>query len=265
MKDSDSHTTEQESINHLIQAGADIAGGATGAAVGLLLAGPVGAVAGAMAGPTLSHTLQKIGREISTRLLGKREEKRIGAALVFAARKIEANRTAGKAVRTDGFFTDQPDGRSPADEIAEGVLMVVQREHEERKLPFYGNLLANLAFQPEYDRAQSNLLIQLAQRLSYQQLCLLALVVNKAHFAMQPSYRKKPRDVSPAQIAALQQMMTMYQYGIVADASNGVWLSLGDAVPSDAQLQWPGVALYNLMELWTLPPLDVQEAAALFA
>ena len=218
-----------------------------------------------MAGPTISHTLQKIGREISTRLLGKREEKRIGAALVFAARKIEANRAAGQTVRTDGFFTEQPDGRSPADEIAEGVLMVVQREHEERKLPFYGNLLANLAFQSGYDRAQSNLLIQLARRLSYQQLCLLAVVVNKARFAMQPSYRKKPRDASPAQVTALQQMMTMYQNGIVSDASNGVWLSLGDAVPADGQVQWPGGALYNLMELWMVPPSDVQEVATLFS
>src|ERR1039458_9007779 len=101
MKNADSHSTDQASLDHLIQAGADIAGGATGAAVGLLLAGPVGAVAGGMAGPTISHTLQRIGREISTRLLGKREEKRIGAALVFAARKIEANLAAGQAVRTD--------------------------------------------------------------------------------------------------------------------------------------------------------------------
>lgn len=256
---------DHESINHLIQAGADIAGGATGAAVGLLLAGPAGAVAGGMAGPTISHTLQKIGREISARLLGKREEKRIGAALAFAARKIDANRAAGQSIRTDGFFTEEADGRSPADEVAEGVLMVVQREHEERKLPFYGNLLANLAFQSGYDRAQANLLIRLAQQLSYQQLCLLALTANKNAFPMQPSYRKNPRTASPAQVAALQQMMTLYQFGILTDASNGVWLSLGDAVPVDGQLQWPGSALYNLMELWTLTPSDVQSVASLFA
>lgn len=258
------HLKDDESLSHLIQAGADIAGGATGAAVGLLIAGPVGAVAGGMAGPTISHTLQKIGREISTRLLGKREETRIGAALVFAARKIEANRTAGQSVRTDGFFIEQPDGRSPADEIAEGVLMVVQREHEERKLPFYGNLLANLAFQGGFDRAQSNLLIQLAQRLSYQQFCLLALVVHKDRFSMRPSYRKEPREATPAQVAALQQMMVLYQYGMVADASSGVWLGLSDSIPGDARLQWPGAALYQLAELWTVPASDVQEVAALF-
>jgi hypothetical protein len=208
MDDSDPDSKDNESLTHLRQAGADIAGGATGAAVGLLIAGPVGAVAGGLAGPSISHTLQKIGREISKRLLGKREEKRIGAALVFAARKIEANRAAGQPLRTDGFFIEQPDGRSPADEITEGVLMVVQREHEERKLPFYGNLLANLAFQSGYDRAQANLLVQLAQRLSYQQLCLLALVVHKERFPMQPSYRTKPRTGSSAQVTALQQMMS---------------------------------------------------------
>lgn len=143
--------------------------------------------------------------------------------------------------------------------------MVVQREHEERKLPFYGNLLANLAFQAGYDRSQSNMLIQLAQRLSYQQLCLLALVVQKDRFQMRPSWRKEQRGASPAQVTALQQMLTLYQYGLVSDASNGVWLSFGDAVPGDAQLQWPGAALYNLMELWTAPTSDIQEVAALFA
>jgi outer membrane lipoprotein SlyB len=72
MDDSDPESKDNESLTHLIQAGADIAGGATGAAVGLLIAGPVGAVAGGLAGPSISHTLQKIGREISKRLLGKR-------------------------------------------------------------------------------------------------------------------------------------------------------------------------------------------------
>jgi hypothetical protein len=52
---------------------------------------------------------------------------------------------------------------------------------------------------------------------------------------------------------------------MVAHATGGVWLGLGDAVPGDAQVLWPGVVLYNLMELWTLPPPDVQEVAALFA
>ena len=255
----------QEPLTHLIQAGSDIAGGITGAAVGLLVAGPVGAIAGGIAGTSISHTLQKIGRETSARVLGRREEKRVGGALLFAARKIEANRAAGQALRTDGFFAEQPDGRSPADEVVEGVLMVVQREHEERKLPFYGNLLANLAFQAGYDRAQSNMLIQLAQRLSYQRFCLLTLVVRKDRFQMRPSYRKEPRGASPAQVTALQQMLTLYQYGLVSDASNGVWLSLGDAVPGDAQLQWPGAALHNLMELWTAPPSDIREVAALFA
>lgn len=264
MSDDKDSSKDKEALTNLIQAGADIVGSTAGAAIGLLVAGPMGAIAGAAAAPSVSHTLQKIGREVSKRLLGKREEKRIGAALIFAANKIQSNIAAGQHLREDGFFTEQPDGRSPADEIAEGILMVVQREHEERKLPFYGNLLANLAFQSGYDRAQSNLLVQLAQRLSYRQLCLLALVMYKAQFPMQPSYRKKPREATPLQVAALQQILIMYYEGLVSDGSGGVWLSLGDAVPSEAQLQWSGAALVTLMELWSLPTSDVQEVAALF-
>ena len=60
-------------------------------------------------------------------------------------------------------------------------------------------------------------------------------------------------------------MMVLYHDGLVTDGSNGVWLSLADAVPGDAQLQWPGAALYNLMELWSVAISDVQQAASLFS
>lgn len=257
--------TEQESLNRVLEAGSDIVGGVAAAAIALLVPGPAGAIVAGAAGPGLSHVLEKVGREISTRTLGKREAKRVGAALLFAAAKVEANRSAGQQVRTDGFFAEQPDGRSSADEITEGVLMAAQREYEERKLPFYGNLLANLAFRSGFDRFQSNMLIQIAQRLSYQQLCLLALVVVKESFKLRPSWRKEERGASPSQITALQQMMTLYQYGLVSDASGGVWLGFDDAVPGDAQLEWPGTALYELMELADVPNSDVGEVASLFA
>jgi hypothetical protein len=47
------------------------------------------------------------------------------------------------------------------------VLLAAQREHEERKLRFMGNLIANLAFHPEIDRGYANYLIRLAEKLSF--------------------------------------------------------------------------------------------------
>jgi hypothetical protein len=78
-------------------------------------------------------------------------------------------------VRADEFFCEQPNERSSAEEIAEGVLLAAQREHEERKLKFYSNLLANIAFRNDIDRALANALVKQAERMSYRQLCLLAL------------------------------------------------------------------------------------------
>src|SRR5690349_18054205 len=129
---SKSISIEDGSLQRMLQAGADIAGGLTGSVIGMILAGHAGVVAGGVAGPTISHTLQKIGREVAGRLLGKREEKRVGAVLTFAAQKVEDNMASGRQVRNDGFFDEQPDGRSAADEIAEGVLMNSQRANEER-------------------------------------------------------------------------------------------------------------------------------------
>jgi hypothetical protein len=72
-----------------------------------------------------------------------RETKRIGATLTFAAAKIKERLDSGQNLRSDGFFDEDASNRAPADEIAEGVVIAAQREHEEKKLKFYGNLLAS--------------------------------------------------------------------------------------------------------------------------
>ena len=52
-----------------------------------------------------------------------------------------------------------------------------QREHEENKLKYYGNLVANIAFDKTISREQANQLVSLAQKLSYRQIKLLNLYV----------------------------------------------------------------------------------------
>ena len=81
-----------KSIKDLINLGSDIAGSATGALVGLGLAGPPGAVAGAITGPIIGKTIKKIGDEVANRVLSQNEQKRIGAVLIYAGQKIDENK-----------------------------------------------------------------------------------------------------------------------------------------------------------------------------
>jgi len=142
----DQSDTKSDALNSLIGIGSDIAGGVAGAAIGLIAAGPEGAVAGGAASPLIKHTLRRIAIEIKQRILGQREVIRIGATLAYAAAKIKEKIEAGQQIREDDFFKEQEGERPAAEEIAEGVLLAAQREHQEKKLQFYGNLLANIVF-----------------------------------------------------------------------------------------------------------------------
>lgn len=141
-----------ESISELIDLGSELTGSVSGSVIGLLVAGPIGAVAGAAASPLLTRMLQRIGQDIKHRVLSHREEVRVGATLTFAIQKIQKNLDNGQQVRQDEFFREQPQERAAAEEILEGVLIASQREHEEKKLKFYGNLIANIAFHSEVSK-----------------------------------------------------------------------------------------------------------------
>ena len=51
---------ETSAARRLVNAGSDLAGSGTAAALGMLVGGPIGAFAGAAAGPLLTHTLKEL-------------------------------------------------------------------------------------------------------------------------------------------------------------------------------------------------------------
>lgn len=154
----------------LISAGADISGGLAEVAIGLFLAGSAGAITGGAGGPLITNTIKLLAKEIKQRYIDKREEARIGATIAYALVEIENNIRNGRQIRNDGFFASQEGNRSTADGVYEGVLLAAQREYEEKKLKYYGELLANIAFDESIDKGQANYLLRIAQNLSYRQM-----------------------------------------------------------------------------------------------
>lgn len=173
-----------EKVESLIETGSEIAGSTTGAAVGFLLGGPLGSMAGAVTGPLLSKTFKSIGSEIKTRKLSEREEIRIGAAFTFALNRIEERLNDGDEIREDGFLEPTHNNRAKFEEILEGVLLASQDEYEEKKLPFLGNLLANFAFESHIDGNRANVLLRIANTLTYRQLCIIAVFNKKSDYEL---------------------------------------------------------------------------------
>jgi hypothetical protein len=169
---------ENGPARHLIEAGSDLVGVTSGVAFGLVVGSPEAVLAGAAAGSALTSVLRDFGR----RLLGHREQVRVGAVATFARMAYEQRVAAGDHLRDDNWFEERPSGRSIAAEICEGTLLTAQREHEERKIQYYGYLLANLSFEPNIDEYLANWLLQLANQLTLAQLVLLAMIGRKDNF-----------------------------------------------------------------------------------
>ncbi|GAA2587741.1 hypothetical protein GCM10010399_17180 [Dactylosporangium fulvum] len=129
-------------------------------------------VSSSAAGAALGAVLDDIGE----RMLSKREQRRVKTVVTHAARSIKQRWVEGHDLREDGFFAADTDSRSFFEEITEGVLLAAQREYQERKLPYLGNLIANVAYTPNIDRASANWAVRTASELGWTQYMLLSTV-----------------------------------------------------------------------------------------
>ena len=245
-----------QDITELIEAGSDIAGSAVGAGIGYLISGPTGAIIGGVSGPALKYTFLQLASEIKTRMIGEREKIRIGATIAFAVEKIQENLENGLTIRQDEFFEEKIGERSTADEILEGTLLAAQKEYQEKKLKFYGNLVANIAFYNEIDREQANFLIKLAESISYRQICILNIFVNKDNYNLKENDYTKAGEIGAKRVLLLQEIYDLDSYGIL-DCSNEAILGPGQIKPAKMNIQGAGALLYNLMELWTINAQEI--------
>ena len=254
---------EEETLAvELIESGSEIAGAATGAAVGLV-AGPLGVIGGAALGAALGRVLKHVGAEIRQRVLGPREEIRVGAAAAFAGAAIAIALETGRQPRDDGFFETREGGDRPAaEEILEGVLQKARDAYEERKLRLLGLLYANVAFHPEISPQHANHLIALAGQLTYRQLVALAIAHQQAQTG--PILRDRPFRGDHAALvrlgldgnALVTELYGLDQNGLLSDANGEAWISVADVNPGAMRPQPSGSVLAQIMGLDTIPRDD---------
>lgn len=137
-------------------------------------------------------------------------------------------------------------------EVAEGVILSAQRDHEEKKLRLYGNLIANLAFYPQFSRAAADLVVRLAERLSYRQLCLLALFCQPLgyHERLWASGYSGTAQSGP-RLALLFEIFDLVSRGLIRRTDGTFLLSEQDIIPAKMETHSIGYSLFVLMELST--------------
>ncbi|SRR5215204_1501608 len=194
------------------------------------------------------------------RFLGPRERERVGAAIIQQIRLKKRSKKVIKFVRTT--FSQTPlNERSTS--IVEGLLLAAQREHEEKKPPFYGNLLANIVFTPRISRAHGNLLIKIGQSLSYHQLCLLSLFAQKNKFKLRQGDYRGTTEISLDKLSLLQESFGLARLELINIPGDAI-LGLTDINPARMDLNGEGRILFQLMELSKIDFHELTNMAVLF-
>lgn len=254
-------TKSKLKLRDLVEAGAEIAGGAIGGALGLL-GGPLGAVAGGAGGVIAGQALGHIGGELAERMLGPREKTRLGAVLAIAADDIRSRTERGEPVRDDDFFEQKEGRRSKADEVAENVLLKAQREAEERKIPYMGKLLSNITFDKSISAPMAHQIIKAAEALTYRQLVLLRVA------AMRQSLRLRGSDYRGQQTFPTELMQVLYEchdlyVRSLVNFGGEVAFGPTDVKPGSMKPQGIGAFVHNLMGLSSIPGAEIEEVAKL--
>lgn len=245
----------------------DVTGRAAGVAIGLHVGGIEGAYLGTASSPIVTRTLHAGLMDFVERVLSQRA--RIETVFKYAERRSAERLDQGEQLRQDGFFGEDLGQKAAAEEITEGLLRTAQREREERKLPFLANLYASLAFSEQLDRGGANAVLQQAEKLSYRQLCLLALFTEKQtrferveggefrHLVYWQRLRQSP-STSYSALTALDEILEMERRSLVRIAQG-----VHPSIPSIVSVLRSGILLYELLELTRIEGTDVNALEAL--
>lgn len=232
------------------------AASAAGVVVGTAIAGPIGGIVAGMAAAGLEVMIRKfVSKHLPKdmhRNLSINEEERLRKVLSQFNTKMIQNLSigSGKSLRQDCFFSNKINERSAAEEIFEGVLFAAEREHEEKKVKFEGNFYANILFYPSIDRAKANFLLRLAQGLSYRQLCIVSLLVQKENFRLRDKdYRIIEKFNDFNLLALLQDIYNLYSQGLLFVLDEIALVSPFDIVPAKMVAGGPTKELHVLMGL----------------
>lgn len=240
---------KEKAIDTVTELGGSAAGAAVGAAVGTAVAGPLGAVGGALAGTILEKGFQLVGNEIKNRMLSPKEEQRVGAVYTYANQKISRNLVAGRMIRTDSFFEGIGEERPTNEEILEGVLLAAQKEYEEKKLKYLGNLYANLPFNETVDSRMANMLIKIASELTYRQYVILYVVNMFQNPAYDAVVKKEPYESLSGfkTMTIATEVFDLYRRTLIH--SSEALLDAAAINPSKLTLVGYGSLMFELMEL----------------
>ncbi|MFE4229439.1 hypothetical protein ACFRJ8_16325 [Arthrobacter sp. NPDC056886] len=161
---------EQALPDEIISGASNLFGAFTSASIAAV--DPAMAATAGMAGVLAEETL----RSLLTRALGYRDRRRVSAVVGHAQERVRVLQANGATIREDDFWRARGNIPPVGQEVFEAVLLAAQKEPQEQKIPYMGNLFAYIACRPEISDVSAHWLVKTAESLSWTQFELLALV-----------------------------------------------------------------------------------------
>lgn len=253
----------------LVMKGSQVAGASAGSVAGALAGGLLAGLPGAMAGAAAAAKVcELVIEDVASRMLSTREQEKIGGVAAIAIEEIR-ERLLHEQPRDDGFFDLKPNGEpSPGEELFEGVLLTAKQEHEQKKLAHIAKLYANLVFKPYFLQGEANHLLAITEALTYDQICILAVVARREEFNLRASKLPEEGTIDAAKLDMAQQAFHLFQRQLLIytngrDGRVTLVLETTQFAPSDTSLTPTGKRLYELLSLSTVPESDLRRVASL--
>lgn len=243
---------EIKAIEKQIKIFADVAGRVVAPIAGLIAAGPIGAIAGGAVGTVIKYGIE----DFLGKFLTPKEVRRVGTSAEYIINGVNKKLEAGEGIREE-LFQNKGVKVSDAEEIFEGILMKVKNEYQEKKLKYLSNIFINASFDKTISSDNINQVVNIADRLSYRQLCLISLVgknKDNKYGLRTDENRKNFKDVVTEElIFLLDEARDMHKMGIMRSKDRIGLNNYTDPSPANFCLDPLGCRIFQLMGLYEMP------------
>lgn len=233
--------------NVLSSVSAGSLGSLSGGLLSLVLPGGGGIVAGAAATGLVSGIFS---------LLSEKEIDRSEAVKKKINLLLDKKIKDGFKIRSD--FIQDGDGNKKAEEITEELFRIVQKSSEEKKIDYFANIFVNVAINPDITLDHARLVINLANKMTYRQYCLLRIFSTKNQYGLRSTDYRDVGNFPKDLYQVLYECYYLHNDGLIA-MDNDTMLGVTDVNPSKIHIQGLGADCYNLMELYNIPESDVEQ------
>ena len=210
-----------------------------------------------IADKTLQPLLSAMIEDLKKRILSVREDNRICVVLKDAINKINLRLENGDIPRQDeSFWIENRVESSDAKAILEGVLLKARDEYEEKKLPYYSNLIAQMVFDHSWNYQRLNAMIRMFEQLSYRQLQLMALALKKGEIETpQWDVKFKRTPESYAYYDLFCEVVNLSNLALFHQPGTSLKMGLSDK----HALSPIGKSMAELMELSSMPQEELDD------